>query len=52
MIPVPSGDYTVVLVGPDHKTQTETVTAGKNSPGKVSFRFETPDVDEIIRNAR
>jgi eukaryotic-like serine/threonine-protein kinase len=52
VIPVPSGDYTVVLEGPDHKTQTENVTAGKGSPARVNSRFETPDVEEIIRNAR
>ena len=52
VIPVPAGNYTVVLEGPDHQTQTETVTASKDSPGKVNFKFETPDVDEIIRNAR
>jgi hypothetical protein len=52
VIPVPSGDYTVVLEGPDHKAQTENVTAGKGSPARVNSRFETPDVEEIIRNAR
>ena len=52
MIAVPAGNYTVVLEGPDHRPQTETVTAGKDSPGKLNFKFETPDVDELIRNAR
>jgi hypothetical protein len=52
VIPVPAGDYSIVLEGPDHKTQTENVTATKGTPARVNSKFETPDVEEIIRDAR
>ena len=47
-IPVPPGDYEVVLTGRDGTDKTEKVSATNDSPGAVKSVFEPIDVEKQI----
>ncbi len=47
-IPVPPGEYEVVLTGRDGTDKTEKVSATNESPGTVKSVFEPIDVEKQI----
>ena len=51
-IPVPPGDYDVVLTGRDGTDKTEKVSATNDSPGSVKSVFEPIDVEKQIMETK
>ena len=47
-VPVPEGEYTVVVTGPNGTEKTETIKASNDSPGAYTPVFEAIDVDKIL----
>jgi hypothetical protein len=47
-VPVPEGEYTVVVAGPNGTEKTETIKASNDSPGTFTPVYEAIDVDKIV----
>ncbi len=48
-VPVPAGEYTVTVAGPDGKEMTEDVNATDDQPGSTSkLVFQQIDVERIV----
>ncbi len=47
-VPVPEGEFTVVVAGPDGTEKSETVKATNDSPGTLTPVYEAIDVDKIL----
>ena len=47
-VPVPEGEFTVVVAGPDGTEKSETIKATNDSPGNFTPVYEAIDVDKIL----
>ena len=47
-VPVPEGEFTVVVAGPDGTEKSDTVKATNDSPGSFTPVYEAIDVDKIL----
>ena len=47
-VPVPEGEFTVVVAGPNGTEKSETIKAANDSPGSYTPVFEAIDVDKIL----
>jgi hypothetical protein len=48
-VPVPEGEYTVVVAGPNGTEKSETIKATNDSPGSFTPVYEAIDVDKILK---
>ena len=47
-VPVPEGEFTVVVAGPNGTEKSETIKASNDSPGSYTPVYEAIDVDKIL----